>query len=148
MKRITILALGLLLLFPVMTWAASGGGDVAPRQYLTAADSVTYYYLADDDDYANVSFLFSITSVSTDDSCYITLEEGGWGSDLTDSYYWISVDTLGAGGSGSFGDTVYTEKVTLTNKLTGVRIKVEWVTDGTAPYAITWGYRYVYHNKY
>jgi len=150
MKQITILALGLLLLFPAMAWAPSGGTTISPVTYAATTDSIEYYYLAADDEYADVTFMFSISAISTGDTCYITLEEGGWGSAFTTEHYWITTDTLNSDAPvGSNTTFPYKEKITLTNKLSGVRIKVEWGVLGSSyPWVMTWGYRYVYHKKY
>lgn len=150
MKQITILALGLLLFFPVMAWAASGGEELGPRNYPTTGDSIRYYYLAGDDDYATVTFMFLISSIGTGDTCKIIIEQGGWGSGFTEDDYWIGFDTLNSGAYlGSNTTFPYKEKVTITNKLSGLRIKVVWGLLGNAsPWSMSWGYQYVFHNKY
>lgn len=151
MRKIDVLKLfSLLCLSAAVAWAASGGISISPMTYLVAADSIEYYYLTVDDDYANVTLMFSISSISTGDTCWITLEQSGWGTAYTTEDYWITTDTLNSDASlGSNTTFPYKEKVTLTNKLSGVRIKVEWGVLGSSyPWAMTWGYQYVFHGKY
>jgi len=147
MRKITILALGLLFLVPGLAWAISGGSSGINAQNYPSTDSVSYFYLPDNEEYATAVLMFSFSTVGADDSCLVILEEGGWGDSQTGDYYWLAVDTLNGGDAILTGDCVLEEKVTLTNVPLGIRIKFDWQAS-TANYSVTWGYTYIFRNKY